>query len=323
MMKKLIFWALVIVFFAVYCSNDDDNTATVNAGTIAGGPFEFDIDGKADFVTGITLDDTNASGTNSSWVITDESGIILGLPPTLEAVESVDFDGAGPGTCLIWYLRFEDGLQGAEVGSNANDLTGNFDLSNSISVLRNQVTNAGTISGGPFNFTIDGQADYALGIVLDDTNVFGTNRSWVITDDQGNILGLPPTLSDVEGVNFDEAGAGVCLIWYIRFEDDLQGAEIGLNANDLVGTYDLSNALEVVRTCGASAGTISGGPFNFEVDGNADFVSNIVLDTSSASGTNSTLVITDTSGTILGVPPTLADVKMINFDDAGPGTCLI
>ncbi|MFL1896919.1 hypothetical protein ACJRPK_14545 [Aquimarina sp. 2-A2] len=434
MMKKLIFWALVIGFFAVSCSNDDDNTVTVNAGTIAGGPFEFDIDGEADFVTGITLDDTNASGANSSWVITDESGKILGLPPTLEAVENVDFDGAGPGTCLIWYLRFEDGLQGAEVGLNANDLIGNFDLSNSISVLRNQVTNAGTISGGPFefdidgeadfvtgitlddsnafgknsswvvtddqgkilglpptlealeavnfdgagpgtcliwylrfedgllgaevgmnandlegdfdlsnsltvlrnqvtnagiisggpfNFTIDGQADYALGIVLDDTNVFGTNSSWVITDDQGNILGLPPTLSDVEGVNFDEAGAGVCLIWYIRFEDDLQGAEIGLNANDLVGTYDLSNALEVVRTCGASAGTISGGPFNFVVDGNADFVSNIVLDTSSASGTNSTWVITDTSGTILGVPPTLADVKMINFDDAGPGTCLI
>ena len=64
----------------------------------------------------------------------DAEGNILGLPPTIEALEGVDFDGAGVGTCLIWYLRFEDGLVGAEMGANANDLQGNFDLSNSITV---------------------------------------------------------------------------------------------------------------------------------------------------------------------------------------------
>ena len=86
-------------------------------------------------VSGITLDGT-ATGTNSTWVITDDQGVILGLPPTLADVEGVDFDGAGVGVCLIWYLRFENDLMGAEVGMNANDLTGCFSLSNSIMVTR-------------------------------------------------------------------------------------------------------------------------------------------------------------------------------------------
>ncbi|MGB6150475.1 MAG: T9SS type A sorting domain-containing protein, partial [Pricia sp.] len=61
-----------------------------------------------------------------------------GLPPSLEAVGGVDFDGAGAGTCLIWHLRFEDGLQGAEMGLNANDLVGCYDLSNPIEVVRKE-----------------------------------------------------------------------------------------------------------------------------------------------------------------------------------------
>ncbi|MBT8253828.1 MAG: hypothetical protein KJN68_07640, partial [Bacteroidia bacterium] len=161
------------------------------------------------------------------------------------ALEGVDFDGAGGGTCLIWYLRYEEGLQGAEVGMNANDLQGVFDLSNSIEVVRN-APDGGQILGGPFTFTIDGNPDNVSGISLDG-NQAGSNSTWVITDDTGNILGLPPTLADVEGVDFDGAGPGVCLIWYLRFEDGLQGAEIGMNANNLSGCFSLSNSISVTR----------------------------------------------------------------------------
>ncbi|MEM9143432.1 MAG: T9SS type A sorting domain-containing protein, partial [Bacteroidota bacterium] len=48
----------------------------------------------------------------------------------------VDFDAAGPGTCLIWHLRFEEGLTGAEIGANAADLQGCFDLSDPVTVVR-------------------------------------------------------------------------------------------------------------------------------------------------------------------------------------------
>ncbi|WP_109438079.1 hypothetical protein [Aquimarina sp. AU119] len=323
MLKKLIIGVLAVGFIAVSCSDDDDNTIVVNAGTISGGPFSFDVDGEPDLVTGISLDDTNVSGSNSTWVITDDAGTILGLPPNITAVEGVNFDDAGTGTCFIWYLRYEDGLDGLEAMSNTSDLNGTFDFSNSIEVVRNQVTNAGRISGGPFEFNVDGEADMVRGIELDDSNVFGANGTWVITDDMGTILGLPPTLADVEGVNFDGAGAGVCFIWYLRYEDGLQGLAAMNNTSDLNGTFDFSNSIEVVRNQVTNAGTLSGGPYTFCVDGMPDMVSGIMLDDTNAFGANSTWVITDDMGNILGLPPTLADVENVNFDDAGGGTCFI
>jgi hypothetical protein len=247
MIKKMILATLAIALFATSCSSDDDNTPiaiTPNAGTLLGGPFTFCIDGTADNVSGISTD-PNAAGTNRTFVITDATGVILGLPPTIEALQGVNFDDAGSGICLIWYLRFEDGLVGAEPGMNANNLVGSFSLSNSIIVTRNE-PNGGTISGGPFNFTIDGTADFASGITLDGTAT-GTNSTWVVTDANGNILGLPPTIAALEGVDFDGAGVGVCLIWYLRFEDGLQGAMIGENASDLQGCFSLSNSITVNR----------------------------------------------------------------------------
>ena len=302
------------------CDDDDDNVIVPDAGTITGGPFTFIAgDGIEDNVSGIATD-PNAVGSNSTFVITDDTGIILGLPPTLADLEGVDFDRAGEGTCLIWYLRYEDGLEGAEVGMNANNLMGAFDLSNAISVFRNAAPMAGNLAGGPFTFCIDGEEDFVSGITTD-PNAIGTNSTFVITDDQGVILGLPATMADLEGVNFDGAGGGVCLIWYLRYEDDLTGAEVGENANDLMGTFSLSNSITVTRNA-PDAGTINGGPFVFDVDGVPDMVSGITLD-GTATGTNSTWVITDDQGVILGLPPTLADVEGVDFDGAGVGVCLI
>lgn len=319
-MKKIILGFMSLALLITSCDDDNDPIVVPDAGTISGGPFTFVAgDGIEDNVSGITTD-PNAVGTNSTFVITDDTGIILGLPPTKNDLEGVDFDGAGEGTCLIWYLRYENGLEGAEVGMNANDLEGAFDLSNSISVFRNPQPNAGVLSGDPFVFCVDGEEDNVSGISAD-PNAVGTNSSFVITDDTGIILGLPPTLADLEGVNFDGAGAGVCLIWYLRYEDGLIGAEVGENANDLDGIFSLSNSIMVTRN-EPNAGMISGGPFVFQVDGTPDMVSGITLD-NTATGTNSTWVVTDDQGVILGLPPTLADVEGINFDGAGAGVCLI
>ena len=319
-MKKLILGLMSLSLLFISCDDDDDPVVVPNAGRLAGGPFTFVAgDGIEDNVSGITTD-PSAVGSNSTFVITDDLGVILGLPPTITDLEAVNFDGAGEGTCLIWYLRYEDGLQGAEVGMNANDLEGAFDLSNSISVFRNAAPMAGTLSGGPFTFCIDGAEDYVSGITTD-PNAVGSNSTFVITDDSGVILGLPPTMADLEGVNFDGAGGGVCLIWYLRYEDGLQGAEVGMNANDLMGTFSLSNSITVTRN-EPNAGTISGGPFVFTVDGTPDMVSGITLD-GTATGSNSTWVITDDMGNILGLPPTLDAVEGVDFDAAGVGVCLI
>jgi len=322
MIKKMFLAVLALGLITTSCSDDDDSgiqAIVPDAGMITGGPFTFVVDGMSDFVSGIATD-PNAVGTNRTFVITDDQGNILGLPPTNEALEGVDFDGAGVGTCLIWYLRYENDLTGAEMGMNASDLGGTFDLSNSITVNRLGAPEAGMITGGPFTFCVDGTIDNVSGIMTDPAAI-GTNRTFVITDDQGNILGLPPTMEALEGVDFDGAGAGVCLIWYLRYEDDLTGAEMGMNASDLGGTFDLSNSIAVTRNQ-PEAGTLSGGPFNFTIDGTVDNVSGITTDPN-ATGTNSTFVITDDMGNILGLPPTIAALEGVDFDGAGVGTCLI
>ncbi len=293
----------------------------LNAGTLAGGPFTILVDGTPDMVSGITLDDSELTGTSQTFVITDDANNILGLPPTLEAVEGVDFDAAGTGICFIWHLTYEDGLTGLEAGMNVSGFNGAYALSNSIMVTRNGL-NAGSIAGGPFTITVDGTPDMVSGITLDDTELTGSSQGWVITDDENNILGLPPTIEAVEGVDFDGAGVGVCLIWHITYEDGLTGLEAGMNVSDLTGFYALSNSITVNRN-GLNAGTLSGGPFIFDVDGTPDMVSGITLDDSELTGTNQTYVITDDSNNILGLPPTLDAVEGVDFDAAGTGVCFI
>ena len=180
------------------------------------------------------------SGSNSAWVITDPYGKILGLP----AAPPFDLEGAGQGTCLIWHLSFEDGLTGVEVGLNANDLVGCYDLSNPYTVYRNGV-NGGTIStNDPTQICAgDGQDDF---IDVSVSGSEGPNAAWVITDQAGNILGLPAA----PPFNFEGAGEGVCLIWYMRYEGPLMGLQMGKNAHDFRGCYDLSNPITVYRSTG-------------------------------------------------------------------------
>ncbi|MEN1785219.1 MAG: hypothetical protein AAGF77_08785 [Bacteroidota bacterium] len=292
----------------------------LNAGELTGGPFSFVVDGTSDFVSGIVLNDAALNGDMQTYVITDDARNILGLPPTLEAVEGVDFDGAGAGSCYIYHLTYSTGLGGLEAGGNLDNLTGQFDLSNFIVVDR-LALNAGMLTGGPFQFSVDGTPDMVNGITLDATALNGSLQTYVVTDEDLNILGLPPTLEAVEGVDFDGAGIGICLIWHLTYEEGIMGLAMGENAGDLAGNFALSNAVRVYRN--PNAGMLTGGPFTFMVDGTPDMVSGIMLDNTNANGSLSTWVITDDQGSILGLPPTLADVEVVDFDGAGAGVCFI
>ena len=286
-----------------------------DGGVLEGGPFEFCVgDGEADMLEPGSITLTGNSGTNSAWVVTDEQGNILGLPPMPSAV---DFDGAGPGTCLVWHLSFEDGLVGAEVGMNAADLQGCFDLSNPIEVVRNQ-PDGGVLEGGPFEFCVgDGEADMLEPGSITLTGNSGTNSAWVVTDEQGNILGLPPMPS---AVNFDDAGIGVCLVWHLSFEDGLVGAEVGMNAANLQGCFDLSNPIEVVRkqVDGGSVAT-EAGETNIDVTVGDGIDDNITFVATGTSGDNFTFVVTDDNNIILAVP----EGNTVNFEGAGTGVCRV
>ncbi|MDB4303695.1 T9SS type A sorting domain-containing protein, partial [Desulfosarcina sp.] len=105
-------------------------------------PFAFTVgDGVDDFIPVDAITLIENIGTNSQWVITDDAGVILGLPAS---PYDVNFEGAEAGTCLVWHLSFEDGLEGAAEGNNAANLVGCYSLSNPLSVVR--TTNSGRIA---------------------------------------------------------------------------------------------------------------------------------------------------------------------------------
>ncbi|WP_010178603.1 carbohydrate-binding protein [Aquimarina agarilytica] len=292
-------------------------------GTLTGGPYTFTVgDGIADNVSGVSV--SGNQGPNSGWIVTDEALNILGTPPS---PDKVNFDEAGAGVCLIWHISYEDGLQGLAKDGKIADLKGNYKLStNSVRVNRNAfvapvVLSGGTLTGGPYTFTVgDGIVDNVSGVSVSGNE--GPNSGWVVTDEALNILGTPPS---PDKVNFDEAGAGVCLIWHISYEDGLEGLSAGGKIADLKGKYDLSdNSVTVNRNpfvapVVLSGGTLTGGPYTFTVgDGIADNVSGVSV--SGNEGPNSGWVVTDEALNILGTPPS---PDKVNFDEAGEGVCLI
>ena len=228
-----------------------------------------------------------------------------------------DLEGAGAGTCLVWYLNYNGELSGAAVGANAADLVGCHVLSNPITVSRNGVT-AGelTLAEGGTELAIcagDRVSD-AFTPVLDGST--GENSAWVITDTDLNIIGLPegPTF-DLEG-----AGAGTCLIWHISYNGDLTGATLGANTADLGGCIALSNAITITRSGVAAAGiSIEGGGTELSIcagDGISDAFTALV---EGGEGESFAWVITDPDLNILGLP----DGPTFDLEGAGEGTCLV
>ena len=275
-------------------------------------------DGEADYIDVYV---EGSEGPEAAWVITDQAGKILGLP----AAPPFNFEGAGEGVCLIWYLRYEGPIDGLAMGKNANDFRGCYDLSNPITVYRDGVDGGYlTTAGGMTEKTIcagDGESD-AFGVNL--TNVAGANSAWVITDDALNILALPPSPPfDLEG-----AGAGTCLIWHLSYEDGLSGAQVGMNAANLDGCYDLSNPITVYRETGADCddcdveiGDISladgSTSTSICVDGNPDPLA--IVTSGGTPNVSTGWIITDDLGNILALPAG----PPFDLDGAGVGTCEI
>jgi len=336
---------------------EEEGQCDVEGGTLSGGPFTFCAgDGKADNINPDQIVLAANTGTNSQWVITDADGNILGLPPTFSVV---DFDEAGIGACLVWHLSFEDGLTGAAVGENASNLGGCWSLSNPITVNRIESgspcsavveenpcdVEGGTLSGGPFTFCSgDGAADNINPDQIVLAGNSGANSQWVITDADGNILGLPSTFS---AVNFDGAGIGACLVWHLSFEDGLTGAAVGENASDLGGCWSLSNPITVNRidsggpcgptgndntaentngsepigdVCGVNSGTIvlATGGTNINVCTSDGVDDSFKVDVSDNTG-DSFWVVLDTDRNLIAQQ----DMNMFDFEGLPSGLCII
>ena len=287
----------------------------VDGGNLEGGPFVFCIaEGVDAFIEPGSIVLSENTGDTSRWVITDTLGNILKLPNT---PEEVNFGQDSSGICLIWNISYQLGLEGLEIGNNVSELSGCFDFSNAIEVVKGQAE-GGVLEGGPFEFCVGGlEGQFIPEDSITLTENSGMNFQWVITDTSGLILGLPDSPYEVD---FNDAGPGICLIWHLAYTGEIEGLEIDSSANNIQGCFDFSNPIEVIRS-GGNGGIITGGPFIFCVgDGVVDTIPTDSITLTDNEGSNSQWVITDIEGKILSLPATLSD---IDFDGSEPDTCLI
>jgi len=236
-------------------------TSDVDGGSIATDNNSTDItvcvgDGVQDFVNVVL---SNATGTNNQWVITDANGNILGLP----TAPPFEFDGAGLGACNIYNVSYEGTLSGATVGNNIQNLSSGSCVALSNAIVINRITaDAGTISSNgstSVEVCIDDPND-TVDVTINGGNNGGT-KGWIITDENGNILGLPTA----PPFSFTGAGTGTCNLYRICSNGTVGGLAMGNNISGLSGCYDLSNAIEVTRTeAGPGSSTTSKLTFNLD-----------------------------------------------------------
>jgi hypothetical protein len=187
----------------------------------------------------VTVAASGVMGTNSIFVITDESGNLMD-----SQVENVfDFDAAGAGVCLIWHLSYEDDVN-LDV-ENADDLDGCFSLSNAITITR-IITDASevTIGGSNADVTVvvnDGDADL---LTFENDSDSDADYMYIITDSDGVILATVEDSNDFEG-----SLAGECHVYGISYTGALT-AEAGENITSATsdGCFEVTETfLTVIR----------------------------------------------------------------------------
>ncbi len=231
--------------------------------TLAGGGTETTIcvDGVGDPL-GVTLTGTSV-GANAGWIITDDANNILALPPA----PPFDLDPAGPGTCLIWYVRYENDFAGNTVGNNLSDLTGCYDLSNGITVVRQEADGAtvNLVTGGT---SYTGTAGDIVFDVENTTTATNLSYWYIITDNNDNILGF---VNSGNTIDLSPAPPGECHIWgwsYSGQPDPVVGDPITSLADGSCEDIS-SNFITVIReTSCPAAGTACD-------DGNANTINDV------------------------------------------------
>lgn len=268
-------------------------------------------DGNPDL---ISADSAFAAITPFTYVITDESNVILDLPTG----DTFDFDGAPAGNCRIWGLSYVGNIT-AEVGDTASAvaLTDEcFDLSDNFITVVREVPEGGTVAmpdGATLRYTCPGD-DVADLVMADSSNTSAGLYTYVITDENNVILDLPAG----DTFDFDDAPAGVCRIWGLAYTGAVT-ANVGDDAAAVPlsdDCFDLSdNFITVVREV-PEGGTVATESGSTELvicpsDGNPDVV---VFDSMGTAG-NYTYVLTDTNNVIVD----LIESDSFDFDLGGTG----
>jgi hypothetical protein len=294
--------------------------STPNGGTVATSEGETELnvcpgDGLADVFTFVS---TGADGTNFTFIVTDADNNILDIP----AGEVVDFDNAGIGVCRVWGLSYAGDLT-ATAGENLSSslATECFSLSDNFVTVVRSAPIGGTVSliGGATSATIcpgDGIADVLSFTVM---GAEGENGGWLITDGEGNIIGIPASST----LDFDAVPPGICQLYSIIYSgtltammgDNIEGAPLA------TGCFSLSENFITITRVEASTGAISTEEGETEIlacPGDA-IPDPFRFDSTGTSLENFNYVVTDTNNVVLFV----AFTDRIDFEQLPEGVCRV
>ncbi|MEO0585994.1 MAG: hypothetical protein AAF135_27535, partial [Bacteroidota bacterium] len=164
-----------------------DNFLVVFRDSVSGGDMITDAMGNDTVqvcITGlpqvVSFDSVGAVGPNFAYVVTDNNGTILGLPPG----DMVNFQPAGPGECWVWGLSYTGNVT-AQLGDNATQVAltdGCFDLSdNFLVVFRDSVSGGDMITDDLGNDTVQVCIDGTPQVVsFDSVGNVGPNFAYVV-----------------------------------------------------------------------------------------------------------------------------------------------
>ncbi len=300
-------------FITVVREDVDGGTITTNQGnTVRLCP----NDGNSDEIEFISSSNSNLGSLR--LVITDDNGEIIGLPTGT----TVDFDDSGSGICRAYNVTYTGSFT-AQVGdqiATAQLSDACFDASSNFVTVIREAVDGGTITTDQGNTVRlcpnDGNSD-EIEFISSSTSE-GSLRL-VITDDNGEIIGLPTGTI----VDFDDAGSGICRVYNVTYTGSFT-AQVG----DQIATAQLSDAcfdasntfVEVIREV-PLGGTIltTSGDSQVETcpgDGNADV---IMVTNTGSSGGNLVYLITNDLNEILNFSST----PSFDLEDAGIGVCRV
>mgnify|MGYP000276831009 CR=1 FL=1 len=308
------------------CFKLSDNFVTITRIFVDGGSISTDSgifstvvcagDGQSDI---ISFNGNSTSDAEYTYIITNENNEIILLP----SGSTLNFDFAAAGTYRIFGLSFTGELI-ASLGDNTSGTAlsdGCFELSQSFILVRVERNTGGTVSladGSTSAYTCpgDGQADV---LTFTSSDASGSLFTYVITDDNNNILAIP----EGDSFDFDGAPEGVCRVWGLSYSGNII-ANIGDNAATVTLTDECSelssNFIEVIREVptGGTVATTEGENVVYTCPG--DGVDDIVdFGSANTAGEFYTYLVTDANNVILAI----TDEPSFNFDGAPEGDCRI
>ena len=242
----------------------------------------------------VNLLQDDATYLETTWIITDTLGTILGLP----AGPPFNLEDAGEGVCRIWNLNHAEGLQGLAVTNHIEELEGCYTFSNPIEVTR--------LSGDVCPSPVDTMETNPVDTM--ETNPVDTMETNPVDTMETN----PVDTMDTNPVDTMDTNP----------VDTMETNPVDTMETNPVDTMETNPVDTMSTVCDVAGGTLTGGPFEFCVgDSIPDNLTADAISLSGSLGANSQWVVTDSSGiTILGLPENPSDV---NFEEAGSGTCLI